>query len=493
MVEGSLTLGVAWASLALALGCSEAPRLRASASATSAVSHALVADASASRSVPHETLLAPKAEAPVDADKPDSREQRLIARMLERVSRVRGLAARTSVPGVVLGRDALIARVKAHVDREVPHEAILEEGIVQQLLGFIPTRFDYEAATYALLSAQLAGFYEPADGTMYMAADLDDENATATLAHELVHALQDQHWDLAPRSKYTPGQDDRSTAFSALAEGDATSAMADLLVGAAKPGATALDMPDELYADQVIGGMSAGPTATAPHVMRMSLVAPYIDGTLFIHALRRKGGWQAVNHAWENPPVTTEQVLHLEKWEAHEPPLSVDDLPFAALGAGWAVAANDTYGEIGVRISFGEWVGAARSGALAAGWGGDRGTLVKSGGAYGFAWHIRYDEARAKPGDAYAARAFSELVPAIEKLGAHRLDATSTVLPRRGERKDEPKAVCVERGELGPLAVGRQGRDLFILAGPASVSPKGWTAGGRCPKARAWIEELEGR
>jgi hypothetical protein len=451
-----------------------------------------VVDAGAFSAV-RETPPAPDASA--NAEKGDSREERLIGRMLERVSRVRMLGAKKSVPGAVLPRDALIARVKLHVEREVPHEAIVQEGIVQQLLGFIPTHFDYEAETYALLNSQLAGFYEPADGTMYMAADLDDENATATLAHELVHALQDQQWNLGPRSKYTPGQDDRSTAFSALAEGDATSAMADLLVGSAKPGATALDMPDELFAEQVIGGMSAGPTATAPRVMRMSLVAPYIDGTLFVRALRRKGGWAAVNRAWENPPITTEQILHVEKWEAHEPPIAIDDPPFGTLGTGWAVADDDTYGELGARIWFGEWVGAARAAGLAAGWGGDRGALVKDGSAYAFAWHLRYDDAKPKPADAYAARAFAELVPAIEKVGARRTDGSSRApAPRRDLREQEPKGfACIERGELGPLTVGRRGRDLFILAGPANVSPKGWTSAGHCAKARLWMAEIAGR
>jgi hypothetical protein len=480
-----------WTWLSLMLGCSEAAPPPAVAIAPPP---APVVDAGAPRAIAIEPPLAPKASAPADRDTPESHEQRLIARMLERVSRVRQLAAKKPVPGVVLGRDALIARVKLHVDREVPHDAILEEGIVQQLLGFIPTRFDYEAETYALLNAQLAGFYEPADGTMYMAADLDEENATATLAHELVHALQDQHWDLGKRSKYAPGQDDRSTAFSALAEGDATSAMADLLVGNAKPGATALDMPDELFAEQIIGGMSAGPTASAPHVMRMSLVAPYIDGTLFIHSLRRKGGWTAVDRAWESPPLTTEQILHVEKWEAHEPPVALDDPPFAALGTGWTIADEDTYGELGVRISLGEWVGTARAGGLASGWGGDRGALLKNGRAYAFAWHVRYDDAKPKSADAYAARAFADLAPAIGNLGAHRTDGSPASLPRQGLHPDETKSfACIERGELGPLAVGRRGRDLLIVAGPANVSPKGWTSAARCTKARAWIEEIEAR
>ncbi|HLK46359.1 MAG TPA: hypothetical protein VKT18_10230, partial [Acidimicrobiales bacterium] len=313
---------------------------------------------------------------PPEPPKTESREERLVGKMLERVSHARGLKSKRAVPGVVLDRDALMAQVKSHVDREVPHDAISHEGLALQLLGFVPWRFDYEAATYALLEAQLAGFYEPADGTMYMAADLDDENASATLAHELVHALQDQYWDLAPHSKYEPGQDDKSSAFSALAEGDATSAMADILIGMAKPGSSALDLPDELFVQQVVGGMSAGATAKAPHYMRMGLVAPYIDGTLFVHALRRKGGWAAVNHAWERPPDTTEQVLHIEKWEKHEPALAVAAPTFGALGAGWSEAQSDTYGELGVRLALGEWVGAGMAGPLSMGWGGDRGVLV---------------------------------------------------------------------------------------------------------------------
>jgi hypothetical protein len=393
------------------------------------------------------------------------------------VSHTRGLVAKKSVPGVTLDRNALLTRVKAHVDQEVPHDAIVDEGLVQQLLGFIPTHFDYEAATYALFEAQLAGFYEPADGTMYMAADLDEGSAFATLAHELVHALQDQYWDLAPRSKYVPGQDDRASAFSALAEGDATSAMADVLIGQANAGATALDMPDELFAQQIIGGMSGGPASTAPHVMRMALAAPYIDGTLFVHALRRKGGWHAVNRAWENPPETTEQVLHLQKWEANEPALSVPNPTFDALGAGWRVAESDTYGELGVRLALGEWLGATASATLASGWGGDRGVLVKKGDSYAFAWRVRYDDAKPKPSDAYATRAFSGLAPAIEKLGA-------------GHPKIAGAFVCVDRNELGPLAVLRRGRDLVIVGGPAKVGPKAWSAQGKCELARRWVTEI---
>src|SRR5262249_4104934 len=131
-----------------------------------------------------------------------SKEESLIAHALREVALVRGLAPKHPVPGRVLARDALIDRVKEHVAREIPPEAIRQEGLLLQLLGLLPEKFDYAAETFALLEAQLAGFYEPADETMYMAADLDGDNAEATLAHELVHALQDQHFDLKARGKY---------------------------------------------------------------------------------------------------------------------------------------------------------------------------------------------------------------------------------------------------------------------------------------------------
>jgi hypothetical protein len=401
--------------------------------------------------------------------------------MMERVSRARGLAAKRAVPGVTLERGSLIAEVKSHVDREVPHEAIAREGLVQQLLGFIPTRFDYEAATYALLETQLAGFYEPADGTMYLAADLDDENSHATLAHELVHALQDQYWNLGPRSKYARGDGDRSGAFSALAEGDATSAMADVIIGQARHGATALDLPDELFVEQIIGGMSGGSTGNAPHIMTMGLVAPYIDGTLFIHSLRRKGGWAAVNQAWEHPPETTEQLLHVDKWEQREPGLVIEAPRFAALGSGWVQDDADTYGELGLRLALGEWVGVTRAGALAAGWGGDRGTLAHKGDLAAFAWRVRYDEASLKAPDAYASRAYAEIAAAIDKT-AH---GHATHAPGTG--------VCVERSDVGPLLVAHRGRDLIVLAGPAVVSKAGttpWSSAGRCAQSRQWALAL---
>jgi hypothetical protein len=397
--------------------------------------------------------------------------------MLRRVERARGLDAKKPVPGVLLGRPALIGRVKDHVARELPPAAIRNEGLALQLFGFIPTQFDYEAAEYKLLQDQLAGYYEPADGTMYMASDLGDSEADATLAHELVHALQDQRWNLAERSKYRPGDGDRSEAVSALAEGDATSAMFDVMIARAAPGSgkTAVDLPDDVFAEQIRTGMNEGPSASAPHVMRTSLAAPYIYGTLFVHALRRKGGWAGVNRAWDDAPTTSEQIMHVEKWLAHEPALTVPTPTFAALGAGWTSADEDTEGELGTRIAFEEWMEPKAADEASVGWGGDRGVLVTNGDRVAFVWRLRYDPGKTK--DDRAAHAFGALVRSMDKsLGP--------------ARTTDAGFVCRERSDRGPIALAREGADLIFVLGPASTAGGAWNSAGDCKLSRKWVREV---
>lgn len=412
-----------------------------------------------------------------DAGAPSSRQARLVARMLQRVEAARGFRSKKPVPGVTLDRATLIAQVRAHVDRELPPDAIADEGTELALFGFIPTDFDYEGAEYALLQDQLAGYYEPADGTMYLASDLGDEEANATLAHELVHALQDQRWNLGDRSKYHAGQGDRSEAVSALAEGDATSAMFDVMIAKSYPGSgkTAVDMPDDVFIEQIRAGMNDGPGKDAPHVMRTSLVAPYVYGTVFVNALRRQAGWSAVDHAWDDPPTTSEQILHVGKWSKHEPALPVAAPPFATLGAGWTAADEDTEGELGVRLAFEEWTDARTAAEVSPDWGGDRGVLVRSGDQSAFAWRLRYDST--VDGEAHAAAAWKVLVKALDKtLGA----------PKGSDAAFD----CHERADRGPLAASRAGKDLVLTLGPAHVAKGGWSSAGDCALARRWAREI---
>lgn len=409
----------------------------------------------------------------VESDDPDIRA------MLKKLAVVRGLKPKKPVPGVELGRKDLIAKIRSKVEREIPPEAIRREGDVMKLHGFLPTEMDYLDETMKLLEAQLAGFYEPKDGTMYIAGDMDEVNSTATLAHELVHALQDQYFDLKSRSDYKPGESDKQTALACLAEGDATSVMTDVILKRMKM--TALDQSDEDYDDQMRASMNVGPSRRVPKAMRTSLVMPYVEGIKFVHALRRLGGFTMVDAAWRDPPTTTEQVMHLDKWRSHEAPIAIKTPGTVALGKGFVVEEEDTSGELGLRTAYEEWLSKKDAADLAAGWGGDRGALYSRGDEVASMTHIRYDAGgTVQP----MAKQFETLVTGLtDKLGKPAI-----------KRAD---FACFERKEVGPLAVRYLGDDLAVAAGPArrggtngSGNGKGaWAAAGTCARSDAWTRE----
>ncbi|MBV9947763.1 MAG: hypothetical protein JOZ69_12990, partial [Myxococcales bacterium] len=240
-------------------------------------------------------------------------------------------------------------------------------------------------------------------------------------------------------------------------------------------GKTALDLPESVFSEQIRQSMNQGPAADAPPVMRASLAAPYIYGTLFVHALRRRGGWEAVDRAWDDAPTTSEQIMHVEKWLSREPALPVGAPAFGSLGPRWRVADEDSEGELGTRVAFEQWLDAPGAAESAAGWGGDRGVLVTNGDEYAFAWRLRYDKDE-KKGER-SARAFPRIARGIDRtLG--------------GTGASDRAFACHERPDRGPLALARSGADLIFLAGPAKVAGGAWSSAGTCALARKWGQEI---
>jgi hypothetical protein len=424
---------------------------------------------------------------------PKDTTQRKISDFLIRVAEARRLSARTAVEGKELDRGALIAAVRAHVAREIPSEVIRYQGELLAGLGLIPVDFDYEAGTFRLLESQIAGFYGFRDKTMYLASDLDEGAAVQTLAHELVHALQDQHFDLGGRLSYQPEGNDRESASQALAEGDATSAMIDFV---APNGRRAFEAPDDLFRSEIRASMSDSVLNDSPAILRESLLAPYIDGLLFVHALRRRGsaqgdpsGWSEVDRVWKSPPQTTEQLLHLDKYDAREAEEKIAPLT-PPNKTGWSTSYEDVFGEQGLRIAAGQWMSKKIATLLAEGWGGDRLAVfhrapagTRSGdanatagarvpGSYAIAWHIKFDVGRGEP-DAEARQAFTFLVDALH--------------PKRGVTAT---TFCVERGALGPLAVARAGRDLVVTAGPYEREGTIVKSQTDCPQTARWAADI---
>jgi len=186
--------------------------------------------------------------------------------------------------------------------------------------------------------------------------------------HEYTHALQDQHFDLTrledPEIADSP---DRLLAALALIEGDATAAM-NLYTQTAMlndPG-----IAFALLAEGALSGTLLLPPDT-PEGLGRELIFPYDSGLAFVLAIYNAGGWDAVNAAFDNLPVTTEQILHPQKYLDGETGISVEGLAMPISENAellWDLSLGEYYLREWLR-SAGAAFGASRA---AAGWGGDR-------------------------------------------------------------------------------------------------------------------------
>jgi hypothetical protein len=406
---------------------------------------------------------APPAEPPVESAEEAARRA-LLAKLqpkldeaLARVALARGVASPKPVKLAVVDRPTILKYLQSKVDREMPAHVLRAQGDFLTALELVPADYDFTTRTLELVKDALAGYYEPDDATMYLAADLPESAVEPTLLHELGHALQDQLFDLKGKLSYRPGESDRVAAYQTLAEGDANEAMfAAMGTVAPNPGLLRKAMLAELWVGQLGKG--------TPSVLLESLVTPYVDGGALVGGLRDRGGWSAVDAVWRAPPDTTEQLLHADKLKRREPAKAVAPLPLGPY-ADWKVALDDVMGEQALRVVVTDWSSAAEAAVTAAGWGGDRWVVLEKVDAserqVAFAWKIAFDT------QADAADLASKLT---KKWGAG----------------------CRERPTLGPLAHLRRGAEVVLVAGPfvrTATGAKAATPTG-CAEASKWAQTV---
>ena len=75
----------------------------------------------------------------------------------------------------------------------------------------------------------------------------------------------------------------------------------------------------------------------------------------------------------------TAQILHVAKWEAREGAVTIPAPTAAALGEGWTNEDQDTVGELGFALTFGEWMNEQDARLSASDWGGDRASTFTKG------------------------------------------------------------------------------------------------------------------
>jgi hypothetical protein len=161
-----------------------------------------------------------------------------------------------------------------------------------------------------------------------------------TYAHEFTHVLQDQNYDLETllSDDTCKADSEYCAAVTALVEGDATlSEQVWFLANGTEQDRTEITNFYNSFKSPVYD--------SAPAYMKTDFIFPYSQGFEFVYSLYNSGKWDAVNAAYANPPVSTEQILHPEKYPDDVPAkVTVADVT-AALGPGWSEYDRNAMGE----------------------------------------------------------------------------------------------------------------------------------------------------
>ena len=421
-----------------------------------------------------------------------------LAPAVKKIEEIRGLTFKRPVASGRQTSAEFRAFVEHELDLALPRGKAACTSRALARLGLLPETYDLRRGYTNMMSAQVAAYYDPFRKTFFIVhPDLPEVLLDPTIVHELTHALQDQSFGLESRIKAlrTADNEDMENAFRFLAEGEATYVM---LLAALRDQGVDLDKSGDTI-DSVVEGLSrTGRDAlvaqldamkgvlgdnegadlasllSSPDYLFRVLYDPYSGGQAAVHAIRRAGGWPAVDALWRNPPASTELLLHPEKLLREggrdEPvKVAVPDVS-AALGPGYAPACGNTLGELETQILLEVTLPAPSSGAAderaarartaAGGWGGDRWRAYeKAGGASVVVWKSVWDT------DADAV----ELEQAMRAACAARMPEGRALPPA------SPGGIEL-RGTSDPTApaflVARLGKEVTFVAGASPVQAR---------------------
>jgi hypothetical protein len=303
-------------------------------------------------------------------------------------------------PGELEHLTAVYARL-GYLQPGVELRTILEELYADQIAAL----YDPRTKTLAVTAA---GLRQPQPFSLRLVSFLAGRDLIGEfmLAHELTHALQDQHFGLPTASpSLTAAQGDSALAHRALVEGDA------MLAGVAYLAGGRLDRAAVLKFSEAVASVPeelAQRHPNMPEIIRTAFTFQYNTGSNFAAAAYLRGGWPAVDRAFGDPPTSTEQVIHPERYfDARDQPTTI------ALGGterlerqGWTRVLEDTLGELDVRVLANRAFDPQRAVAIADGWDGDRLRALVRGDELAIVWLTAWDSAE-------DARDIADAVPAM--------------------------------------------------------------------------------
>jgi hypothetical protein len=289
------------------------------------------------------------------------------------VEAIRGLEPTADVDPVTIDQAQLEENLEAEIDAELTPEVLKQSNDLLHALGLLPEDSSLRDEQLALLAGQVVGYYSPERDELFVVSRSGERVGAverATYAHEFTHQLQDQNVDLDRFDTSAVDESDRALAQTALIEGDATAVQLAWILG----GGLTLDEIGEL-AEAAADPEALAALNNAPLYLRETALFPYDAGNSFVQELVTRGGFEAVDDAFDDPPDSTEQVLHPAKYRNREDPIEVKVRAGLAgdVGPGWSEELRDSLGELVLRI----WLSQHRvtvddSREAAEGWGGDR-------------------------------------------------------------------------------------------------------------------------
>jgi hypothetical protein len=287
--------------------------------------------------------------------------------VLRETSDLRQLPILRPVKSGAQSRAEIERMIIKNMDEATTPEELRASELALKKLGLVPASFEFRPFIIKLLTEQVAGYYDPKAQQFYLADWIDLDGQQPVMAHELTHALQDQHFNLRRFEKWPKGDSDAELAAHALVEGDATLSMIDYMK---RDLTRALAFVQSMRSSQ----SSSEQIDSAPRSLRETLLFPYEQGAEWATVLYRRGGWALLSRAYTDLPQSSEQILHTEKYFAREAPVKIEMADaHALLGSNWKRIDTDVNGEWSYYLILDEYLKSGEeSKRAAAGWGGDR-------------------------------------------------------------------------------------------------------------------------
>jgi hypothetical protein len=291
-----------------------------------------------------------------------------IGQDLRDLNQITGLKIHRQVPYDLISKNQVNQFLKDRIKQEADPEDLRIEELSLKKFGFVPQDFDLAKTEVELLTEQAAAFYDYHKKKLYITDWAPKDMREEALIHELAHALADQNFHLERFIRKGGDDDDLSMAREAVMEGQATWLMSETVERRA--GQTLKGSPEAVESmsrSMDSDGKEYPVFDSSPLYLRRTLVFPYTQGLLFQNAVVEKLNRAAFAEVFRRPPVSTQQILHPEKYFEHEVPTH-PALPRLSAGKGYKKLTAGTMGELDHALLLEQFLDAKRAAEIAPHW-----------------------------------------------------------------------------------------------------------------------------